>query len=151
MADMKDEKFSEFLTSDDTLRVYKNEQLLFSSSKERLLPLVDYIDTCAPYESDVTVFDRVVGNAAALLLTRISCHEVYSELGSELAAGTLNQFGIRYRFVEMVPYIENNRRDGMCPMEELSLDKTQDEFYEALLARISGNPGMGGNDGPEDC
>lgn len=148
---MKDSKFSEFLTSDDTLRVFKDEQLLFSSRKERLLPLVDYIDTCVPHESSVTAFDRVVGNAAALLLTRISCREVYSELGSELAAGTLDRFGIRYRFVDTVPYIENNRRDGMCPMEELSQNKTPDEFYQALRERISGSPGVGGNDDPEDC
>ena len=148
---MKDSKFSEFRTSDDTLRVYKDERLLFSSSKERLLPLVEYIDTCAPYESGVTVFDRVVGNAAALLLTRISCSEVFSELGSQLAAGTLNQLGIHHQFIETVPYIENNRRDGMCPMEELSLNKTPDEFYEALRVRISGNPDAGGKDGSKDC
>ena len=148
---MKDSKFSEFLDSHDTLRVLKDERLLFSSSKERLLPLIDYIDTCVPYESDITVFDRVVGNAAALLLTIISCREIYGELGSELAAGTLDRFGIRYRFVETVPYIENNRRDGMCPMEELSLNKTPDEFYEALRDRISGSPSVGGNDGSEDC
>jgi len=148
---MKDSKFSEFLNSDDTLRVVKGERLLFSSHKERLLPLVDYIDTCAPYESGVTVFDRVVGNAAALLLTRISCREICGALGSELAAGTLKQYGIQYQFVETVPYIENNRRDGMCPMEELALNKTPDEFYEALRERISGSPGVGGNDGSEDC
>ncbi|HEY31657.1 MAG TPA: DUF1893 domain-containing protein [Dehalococcoidia bacterium] len=148
---MTDSKFSEFIASDDTLRVYKDDRLLFTSSKERLLPLVDYINTCAPYESEVTVFDRVVGNAAALLLTKISCREIYSELGSELAAGTLDRFGIQYQFVETVPYIENNRRDGMCPMEELSLNKTPAEFYRALRERISGSPGGGGNDGPEDC
>ena len=147
---MKDSKFSKFLDSEDTLRVFKDKRLLFSSRKERLLPLVDYIDTCVPYENGISVFDRVVGNAAALLLTRISCREVYSGLGSELAAGTLDRFGIRYGFVETVPYIENNRRDGMCPMEELSLNKTPDEFYEALRERIS-SPGTGGNDGPEDC
>lgn len=148
---MTDSKFSEFLNSDNTLRVYKDDQLLFSSNKERLLPLVDYIDTCAPYESEVTVFDRVVGNAAALLLLMISCREIHGELGSELAAGTLDQFGISYQFDETVPYIENNRRDGMCPMEELSLNKTPVEFYQALRERISSSPSGGGNDGSEDC
>jgi hypothetical protein len=148
---MRDSKFSGFLASDDTLRVYKDDRLLFASDKERLLPLVDYIDTCVPYESEVTVFDRVVGNAAALLLYRISCREIYGELGSTLAAGTLNQFGIQYQFIETVPYIENNRRDGMCPMEELSLNKTPAEFYQALRERIPVNSGDGGNDVPEDC
>ncbi|UCB42888.1 MAG: DUF1893 domain-containing protein [Dehalococcoidales bacterium] len=148
---MIDSKFNEFLASDDTLRVYKDDLLLFTSSRERLLPLVDYIDSCTPYESEVTVFDRVVGNAAALLLSIISCHEIHGELGSELAAGTLKRFGIQYQFTETVPYIENNRRDGMCPMEELSLNKTPAEFYEALRERISGSPSGGGNDGLEDC
>lgn len=148
---MENGKFNEFRASDDTLRVYKDERLIFASRKERLLPLVDYIDTCAPRESGVTVFDRVVGNAAALLLTRISCREVYGELGSKLAEGTLQQFGIRYHFVETIPYVENNRRDGMCPMEELSSNKTPDEFYESLRTRISGSPNAGGGDASEDC
>ena len=148
---MRDSTFNEFLASDDTLRVYKDDRLLFSSSKERLLPLVDYIDTCAPYENDVTVFDRVVGNAAALLLAKILCRETYGGLGSQVAAETLARFGIRYRFTKTVAYIENNRREGMCPMEQLSLDKTPEEFYQALRERLSGDDGRGGNHGSEDC
>ena len=91
---MRDSAFNEFLASDDTLRVYKGDRLLFSSSKERLLPLVDYIDTCTPFENGVTVFDRVVGNAAAMLFTKILCDDIHSVLGSKLAVETLRQFGI---------------------------------------------------------
>jgi len=129
---------SEFQTSADTLRVYKGDKMLFSSGKERLLPLMEYIETCTPYEKDVTVLDRVVGNAAALLLKRIICKETYSELGSKLAEETLKQLGIGYHFSRTVPYIENNRRDGLCPMEQLSIDKTPEEFYQLLKERISG-------------
>ena len=138
---MKDSLVREFSSSSDTLRVYKGDRLIFASDKERLLPLLEYTDTCAPYEKDVTVLDRAIGNAAALLLTRISCREAYSDLGSELAAETLDRHGISYRFAETVPYVENNRRDGMCPMEELSLGKTPDEFYRALKERVSGKQG----------
>lgn len=147
---MKDDAFSEFLTSDDTLRVYKGDRLLFASNKERLLPLVDYIASYAPFETGVTVFDRVVGNAAALLLSRISCREIHGGLGSRLAAETLDRFGIRYRFTETVPYILNNRREGMCPMEELSLNKTPEEFYQTLRERLSNSRARGGNHGPEN-
>ena len=131
--------FGEFLASTDTLRVYKGDRLLFASGKDRLLPLVDYINQCAPYERGVTVFDRVVGNAAALLLQKISCNEVCSALGSEYAAKTLDSFGISYHFVETVPYIQNQSGQDMCPMEKLSLNKDPDEFYQALMERIRQN------------
>lgn len=144
---MSGSSFDEFRASDDTLRVYKGGRLIFSSARERLAPLVEYIDTCQPHESDVTVYDRVTGNAAALLLTRMSCREIRSELGSELGAATLDRHGIRHRFTETVPYIEDARREGMCPMEELALDKTPDDFYAALKERISGK---GGAHGPEN-
>lgn len=127
--------FSRFLTSDDTLRVYKGNRLLFASKKDRLLPLLEYIDKFAYREKDVAVFDRIVGNAAALLLTKASCAEIYSQLGSELAVETLSNYDIRCRFSKVVPYIQAAGGKGMCPMEKLSLGKSPDEFYEALKAR----------------
>jgi len=133
---MRHNAFDEFLGSSDTLRVYKGDGLIFASSKERLLPLVEYIDRFTPYERDVTVFDRVVGNAAALLLKKILCRRIYSSLGSELAARTLSSFGISYQFVETAPYIQNQSGDDMCPMEKLSLGKEPEEFYQALMERL---------------
>ena len=127
--------FSEFLVSSNTLRVYEEDRLIFASSKDGLLPLLEYIDNFAPYEKDVTVFDRVVGNAAALLLKKLFCNEIYSPLGSELAAKTLSSFGISYHFTEIVPYIQNSSGKDMCPMEKLSLHKHPEEFYRVLRER----------------
>ena len=127
--------FSDFLTSDDTLRVYKDNKLLFASGKDHLLPLLEYIDKFVLPEKDVTIFDRVAGNAAALLLTKAFCSEIYSPLGSELAVKTLSHYSIKYHFTEIVPYIQNSIREGMCPMEKLSIGKSPEEFYEALKAR----------------
>ena len=124
--------FSEFLVSNDTLRVYKGDRLIFTSSKDGLLPLLEYIDKFAPYEKNVTVFDQVVGNAAALLLKKLFCNEINSPLGSELAAKTLSSFGINYHFAEIVPYIQNRSRKDMCPMEKLSINKQPEEFYQAV-------------------
>jgi len=128
--------FNEFLTSRDTLRVYKESRLLFASGKKRLLPLLEYIDKLTPYEKEVFVFDRVVGNAAALLLKKIFCHEVYSPLGSQHAARTLDSSGISYHFTETVPYIQNQSQQDMCPMEKLSLNKSPEEFYQACLSSL---------------
>lgn len=128
----KNQKFEEFLAGQDTLRIYKDERLLFASRKERLVPLLDYMDKCAPYEESVVVFDRVVGNAAALLLNLIKCRVVFSELGSENAIHTLASSGIEYHFNETVPCIENDSRQDMCPMEKMSLGKNPEEFYRAM-------------------
>jgi hypothetical protein len=124
--------FEEFLKSKDTVRVYKGNKLLFTSQKERLLPLLEYAKLFLPYEKDVTVFDRVVGNAAALLLKKILCSEVFSPLGSEMGIQALNSFGIKYHFREIVPCIQDDTRQNMCPMEKMSLGKTSEEFYQAL-------------------
>ncbi len=126
--------FDEFLVSSDTLRVYSGDKLVFTSSRDGLLSLLEYASRFAPYEKGVTIFDRVVGNAAALLLSKIFCREVYSPLGSELAAKTMHHFGISCHFTETVPYIQNRGRNGMCPMEELSLGEDPEGFYQACLS-----------------
>ena len=130
--------FNDFLTSDNTFQVYKHNKLLFTSSNGRLLPLLEYIDRFAPLEKNVTIFDQIVGNAAALLLKKALCHKVYSPLGSELAVKTLSSYGIKYHFAKVVPCIQNSRGEGMCPMEKLSIGKSPDELYEALKERNSG-------------
>jgi hypothetical protein len=136
---IKNNQFKEFLASKDTIRIYRNGSMVFSSNKERLLPLIEYMDRFISHKDSVLVLDRVVGNAAALLFTRINCKEVFSDLGSENAIKTLDAFGIKYSFNRMVPCIENENRSDMCPMEKLSLGKSPEEFYTALKQRIKGN------------
>jgi len=128
--------FNEFLLSADSLQVYKDSQLLFSSSKDRLLPLLEYIERLAPYHRQVVVFDKVMGNAAALLSVEANCQEVYSPLGSQLAVKTLEKYGIKHHITEIVPYIQQPNREDMCPMEKLSLDKGPEEFYTVIRSMI---------------
>ncbi len=128
--------FSVFLDSDDTLRIYQDEILLFSSEKDRLVPLMEYLADCSPGRQPVTIFDKVMGNAAALLAVKANCREVYSPLGSELAIKTLEKHNIAYHLSETVPYIQRPDGKGMCPMEKLSIGKEPEEFYREMKARI---------------
>ena len=125
-------KFDEFLKSQDTVRIYQGDKLIFSSQEERLKPLLEYAARFKPYEKNVTVYDRVVGNAAALLLKKIHCSEVLSPLGSEAGIKALNSFGIKYHFNEIVPCILDDNRQNMCPMEKMSTGKTSEEFFQLL-------------------
>ena len=129
--------FNEFLTSDDTLRVYEGDRLVFSSAKDRLLPLLEYIDRFAPDYQHVVIFDKIIGNAAALLSIKADCHKVFSPLGSQFAVKTLDKYGIKYHFTKVAPYIQKPDGEDMCPMEKLSLGKGPEEFYEAMLKIIN--------------
>ncbi len=135
--------FTNFLFSQDTFRVYQAGILIFASKKERLAPLLEYISENSQLTThnskldDVVVFDRVVGNAAALLLTKIFCKEVYSDLGSEMAVKTLDAAGIEYHFNRTVDCIKDDAGENMCPMEQLSLNKTPEEFLQVLKSRVS--------------
>ena len=124
--------FNEFLISGDTLWVYKEDSRLFISNRSGLLPLLEYIDKSAPYQRQVTVLDRIMGNAAALLSVKAGASKVYSPLGSELATGALDKYNIEYHLNEIVPYIRNRNGADMCPMEKLSINKSPEEFYEAV-------------------
>ncbi|MFC2035864.1 DUF1893 domain-containing protein [Chloroflexota bacterium] len=122
----------EFLTSGDTLQVYDGGTLVFASDKERLLPLMEYIARSSPHHQQVTILDRIVGNAAALLAVIANCQDLYSPLGSELAIKTLDKHNVRHHFAEIVPYIQRLDGKHMCPMEKLSFNKEPEEFYETL-------------------
>jgi hypothetical protein len=131
--------FSAFLASDDTLRIYQDETLVFSSEKDRLLPLMEFIvlQQKDSVQQPVTIFDKIMGNAATLLAVKVNCREVYSPLGSELAVRTLERYGIEYHLSEIVPYIQRPDGKGICPMEQLSINKEPEEFYREMKARIN--------------
>ncbi len=133
---MESRLFNKFLNNDDTLRVYEGGQLIFSSRKDRLLPLMEYIAHHAPVHQQVTIFDKIIGNAAALLSIKADCREVYSPFGSELAIKTLNKYGIKHHIGEAVPYIQKDDGTDMCPMEKLSLNREPEEFYAILKDAI---------------
>jgi len=132
-----DKLFARFVNSSDTFRVYHQGKLIFKSKQEQLRPLLDYIDRFSPQVKGVVIFDRIVGNAAALLLKKAFCLEIHSPLGSEFAARTLSEQGIKYHFSRTVPYIMNKAGDDICPMEKLSLDKDPEEFFQHLCKSLS--------------
>jgi len=98
---------------------------------------MEYIDDFGPCHQQVIIFDKMMGNAAALLAVKANCREVYSPLGSQLAVGTLEGYGIGYYLGQIVPYIKRPDGEDMCPMEKLSLNKEPEEFYEVMRSIVS--------------
>ena len=129
--------FNEFLVCSDRLQVFEGGKLIFASNKDQLLPLMEYIDDFGPCHQQVIIFDKIVGNAAALLAVKANCREVYSPLGSQHAVRTLEKYGIGYYLSEIVPYIRRVNREDICPMEKLSLNKDPEEFYKVMRNIVS--------------
>lgn len=129
--------FNDFLISGDSLQIYEGNKLLFASDKDGLLPLLEYIGRFSPCRQGVTIFDKIMGNAAALISVKAGCQEVYSPLGSHLAIRTLDKYRIRYHITEIVPHIRKPDGEDMCPIEKLSMDKDTEEFYEAIRSIVS--------------
>ena len=126
--------FNEFLESQDTLCVLEGNNKLFTSQEGLLFPLLEYIDKYSHLHSQVTILDKTVGNAAALLAIKAGATRIYSSLGSQLAADTLSRYNRVYHFTEIVPFIRARNGEDICPMERLSLsgDNSPDGFYKAV-------------------
>lgn len=116
--------------------MYHAKKLVFTSKKDRLLPLMEYISMYRDGQNPVIIYDKVMGNAAALLAVKVKACEVYSPLGSELAIKTLERHGIKYSLLKTVPFIMRDDGQGLCPMEHLSIGKTPEEFYLVMKDRI---------------
>ncbi len=129
---MYQQLFDDFLDSSDSLRIYEDEKLCFSSTKDRLIPLMEYLDREEPADRPLIIFDKIVGNAAALLAIKAGCAEVLSPLASQLATKTLDKYGVRYQFSRVVPVIQAPGGQNMCPMEKLSIGKEPEEFYQTM-------------------
>jgi hypothetical protein len=125
-------RFQDFVNSTDTLQIYREGKLIFSSGKDRVIPLLEYIASPASGSGPCVIFDRVMGNAASLLSVKAGAEEVFSPLGSQLGVDTLIKYKIKYHLNKIVPFIRKDNSEDMCFMEKLSTGKTPDEFYQAL-------------------
>ena len=129
--------FNKFTKGSRSLQVYKGYRLIFESNKDRLTPLLEYIEGFASHHKDIVVFDRIMGNAAALLLVKANCQKVYSPLASKLAINTLTEYGIKYHFTKTINCIQKPDGQEMCPMEKLSLNKEPEEFYQTIKKALA--------------
>ncbi len=86
------------------------------SAKRGVSPLVDWIRQGVDL-SGFSAADKVVGKAAALLFVLAGVKEVYAQVMSEKALGSLVQHGVQAVYDQLVPSIINREGTGPCPME----------------------------------
>lgn len=63
------------------------------------------------------IADKVIGKVAASILTVAGVKEIYTDVMSKHAIPVLEKNNIQYEYKKIVDYVQNNAKDGMCPME----------------------------------
>lgn len=120
-----------------SIHIEKGGRTIFESHDPMLKPLF----VCLLEKRDelvgATVVDKIVGRAAALLMTLGRVREVFTPLASEAAKLVLDAAGISLRAEKMIPYIVNRDNTGMCPMEKMANEcETAEDFFAKLKGII---------------
>lgn len=114
----------------------RNGKVIYRSKERGLAPLVECVEARLAEMEGGVVRDKVVGRAAALLLSYAKVSGVYVEVASKGALEHLAKAGIIADAEKVVPAILNGKRDDICPMEKLSGGYSDGmAFLKALKSR----------------
>lgn len=120
------------------LIILKGNQTLFTSRREGMRPLLDAINICGRDQlSGTIVIDKIVGKAAALLISYFKASEIHTEILSETGRTVLDIQGIKYSYQQLLPIIMNKMGTDICPFEQTVLEVTDPTCgYKRLLTKL---------------
>ena len=124
--------FYKFIKSQWSLVIIAGGRILFRSKASAIKPLIKYLKSDKADAEEVTIYDKYVGRAAALLMVRIKPVLVRTPVISEGGAEVFEKFGVPYRAQRRVKYLMGVASDEMCRWEKMTIGKTPDEFWELL-------------------
>ncbi len=111
---------------------------LVTSGKKGIAPMMDLLQEDAGILRDACVADRVIGRAAALLMEKAGVTAAYGGIVSAHALRAFSRNGIPIQYGGETPYIINQTKTGMCPMEQTVLEiEDADTAYEALQRKLA--------------
>lgn len=143
------QKFEKFLKSPWGLEIWlacppspsaqadgrRGNKTIFRSKKSGVAGLLDFIKKHDRKYEGMIIFDKIVGQGAALLAAYLKAKEVWGKTGSKLAAKNLRKFKIKFHFHKTVPNILNKQKKDICPLEKLSFKRSPEEFYRCLISK----------------
>ena len=121
----------EFKKSDKSLLILLNDEIMFESKKDALIPLVEFIKSNKPKEN-LLIFDKYIGRAAALLMTLLIPIKVYTPIISQFGRQVFEQHQIEFYAEQEVEYLMGVASETMCKWEKLSVGKNAEELFEIL-------------------
>ena len=118
-----------------TLVICKDADIV-TSDITGIKPLINLIEEKKEYKG-YSAADKIVGRAAAFLYTLLEVKNLYGEIMSKGATEILKSAKINFEYKTLTDFIENRKKDGMCPMDE-AVKNINDpkEAYEAIKEKI---------------
>lgn len=118
--------------------IVKNQEIVYKSKDSGIKPLLHaYQNNLSELES-VSVADKVIGKAAALMLIDGKIHDLYAELISEAALEVLRDTDIKVTYGLKVENILNRDQTDLCPMEKLAKDESQGSILAEKIVDFFG-------------
>ncbi len=85
------------------------------------------------------LYDKVIGKAAAVFAVLGQVDAVYGEVTSRAAHRYLNERGVHCEYGDLVDFIQNRTKNGLCPVEQSVLQEDDPQkAYDAILHTIQG-------------
>lgn len=100
---------------DHSLLVYKDGNISFQD-EHGIQPLLIQIKKKGL--KNAVAVDKVIGKAAALLMVYGKVKQVHTNIIAKDAIPVFEKYKVEYSYNEVVDYIQNNKKDGLCPMEQ---------------------------------
>ena len=125
----------EFSTGKYTLVICKDSEISTNdvTGIRPLMKLINEKKDCKGYSAA----DKIVGRAAAFLYTLLGVKNVYGEVMSKGAIEIFKKEGINYEYKTLTEFIENRKKNGICPMDEAVLNCTNaNDACEAIRQKM---------------
>ncbi len=138
MKQLKDIELAKVKLLDEgfALVIVKEGVVLYSSRERGIKPIYTAVSELGSELIGASLADRVIGKAAALLCKMAQFKSVYTNLISDSAIKVFNENNIRFSYRESCPFIINRRKDGMCPVEKISLNIDSGELLLPEIERF---------------
>lgn len=116
-----------------TLAISRGGNVIFTSRNRGVLDLYCLLKHRPEILKGACAADKVVGKAAAMLYAASGVQDVYADSLSRAAAAVLREAGVKVEYRNMIPFVMNRDRTGMCPVERLA---TSTDTLEQLMAGL---------------
>lgn len=124
----------EILDGKRSLALISGGRVIYSDSGNGVGPLLKLVEEHRELLKDAVVVDKIIGKAAAMLLTLGGAREVHALVASEAGQEYLKRQGIPLHADRSIGLIENRTKTGICPFEKSVLETEDPEEGYRMLA-----------------
>lgn len=127
------EQMEQILHHGQSIALIKNHNVIFTDRSRGVMPLLKLLDQQPELLRDALVVDKIIGKAAAMLLTLGGVKEIHTYMLSRNGRAFLERYHIPVTAQCDIDMIQNRQKDGICPFEKSVLDTEDLEEAHARL------------------